>query len=107
MVEPADGLACASEVCACAATALTVKKSNDRAAMEIRIACPLEIAILGRLRESYTLEPAHSGGLAIFTRSAAPSIAKIGGAATPMGIRISVPLPATAHAQSFARWLFA
>jgi hypothetical protein len=35
--------------------------------MEIRIACPLEIAILGRLRESYTLEPAYSGGLAIFT----------------------------------------
>jgi hypothetical protein len=38
MVEPANGLARASEACACAATALTVKKSNDRAAMEIRIA---------------------------------------------------------------------
>jgi hypothetical protein len=35
------------------------------------------------------------------------SITKIGRAATSMGIRISVPLPATAHAQSFGRWLFA
>jgi diaminopimelate epimerase len=38
MVEPADGLACASEACACAAAALTAKKSNDRATMENRIA---------------------------------------------------------------------
>jgi len=31
-------------------------------------------------------------------------MAKIGGAATPMGNRISMPLPATSHAQRFGRW---